>query len=348
MTTLNLFLNSPPLLFIESSSGIESVSLWSLLLWFVLAGIGIYVLVILYSRRAKIQKRVLQMRVEKRTSEILKQKEELQIQSEKLKKAYQEIKVKNIAIEEAFEHLTNSFAKLSDLNREKDGIISIVAHDLRTPLNNIEGLIQLVSMDDNLNDDQKDYIIKIRSVVKHGTELIRDLLDINQAKNQKPELNITTLSIREFLINWEVNFEKSLSAKNQKLILSGDYENMEIQTDPGLISRIFDNLMSNAIKFSQKDTSIYIEFRKENEMVVFKITDEGPGISEEDQKKMFKPFTRLSAQPTDGEPSNGLGLSIIKSLCQQLGGEIKVESVLGQGTSFIITIPMAAEESSVN
>ncbi|WP_176214633.1 sensor histidine kinase [Reichenbachiella faecimaris] len=285
----------------------------------------------------------MQKKVEKRTSEISKQKEELQKQSEELKKAYEEIKVKNIAIEEAFEHLTNSFAKLSDLNREKDGIISIVAHDLRTPLNNIEGLIQLVSMDGNLSDDQKDYIIKIRTVVKHGNEMIRDLLDINQAKNQKPELKISTIDLTEFITNWNVHFEKSLAAKNQQLVLTNEFQDLTIQTDAGLLSRILDNLMTNAIKFSEKGTSIYININCEDDKLILSIKDEGPGISAADQQKMFKPFTRLSATPTGGEPSNGLGLSIIKSLCQQLGGKIRVESELEKGTTFIVSIPMQIE-----
>lgn len=330
----------------SSLSDTGDISNWLVLL-FVLAVItGAYLLFRLYTRRTKIQRRVLQRKVEKRTSEISKQKEELQEQSEKLQKAYEEIKVKNIAIEEAFEHLTNSFAKLSDLNREKDGIVSIVAHDLRTPLNNIEGLIQLVSMDGNLSDDQKDYIEKIRSVVRHGNEMIRDLLDINQAKNQQPELKISTIQLGEFVNSWQANFEKSLSAKKQKLELLGNFENLELLSDPGLLSRIMDNLMSNAIKFSEKGTSIFIALSEEDDQLVFKITDEGPGISEQDQQKMFKPFTRLSAVPTDGEPSNGLGLSIIKSLCQQLGGKIKVESELGKGTTFIVSIPMQLEATT--
>lgn len=327
----------------NSLSDTGHISNWLVLLFVLVVIIGSYLLFRLYTRRTKIQRRVLQRNVEKRTSEISKQKEELQEQSEKLQKAYEEIKVKNIAIEEAFEHLTNSFAKLSDLNREKDGIISIVAHDLRTPLNNIEGLIQLVSMDGNLSDDQKDYIKKIRSVVRHGNEMIRDLLDINQAKNHKPELKISTLHLGEFVNNWQANFEKSLSSKQQKLEIIGNYENLELQTDQGLLSRIMDNLMSNAIKFSEKGTNIFVTLNEEDGQLVFKITDEGPGISEQDQQKMFKPFTRLSAVPTDGEPSNGLGLSIIKSLSQQLGGQIKVESELGKGTSFIVSIPMQLE-----
>lgn len=326
---------------IESTT--TSYSLWNILMWLVLCAVGLFALTKLYTHRAQIQKKVLQRKVEKRTSEISKQKEALQKQSEELQKAYEEIKVKNIAIEEAFEHLTNSFSKLSDLNREKDGIISIVAHDLRTPLNNIQGLIQLVSMDGNLTEDQKNYITKIRTVVKHGNEMIRDLLDINQAKNQKPELKITAIPLADFLSSWEVNFEKALAAKNQILIISGEIQDLVMHTDAGLLSRILDNLMSNAIKFSQKEKNIYMNIQNENDQLILALKDEGPGISEEDQKKMFKPFTRLSATPTGGEPSNGLGLSIIKSLCQQLGGKISVESELGEGTTFTITLPIAVE-----
>ncbi|MEO9806029.1 MAG: HAMP domain-containing sensor histidine kinase [Reichenbachiella sp.] len=296
----------------------------------------------------RIQKKVLERKVEKRTSEISTQKEELQKQSEALKKAYEEIKTKNTAIEEAFEHLTNSFAKLSDVNREKDGIISIVAHDLRTPLNNIEGLIQLVSLDGNLSEDQKDYIAKIRTVVKHGNEMIRDLLDINQAKNQKPELTITELSINDFIEGWRTSFEEALSSKKQKLILSGDYKSVILKSDIGLLSRIMDNLMSNAIKFSEIGKAIEIEINPIDDLLKIIIKDEGPGISEDDQLKMFKPFTRLSAKPTNGEPSNGLGLSIVKSLSKQLRGEVSVKSQIGFGTSFELMIPINVENEVRN
>lgn len=325
---------------IDSSEIYQGINFWIFILFGLAVAIGIYALFRLYIRRVRIQKKVLERKVEKRTSEISTQKEELQKQSEALKKAYEEIKTKNIAIEEAFEHLTNSFARLSDVNREKDGIISIVAHDLRTPLNNIEGLIQLVSMDGNLNNDQKDYIAKIRTVVKHGNEMIRDLLDINQAKNQKPELTLAELDLNDFIENWRANFEETLSSKKQKLILSGDYKSIRFKSDAGVLSRIMDNLMSNAIKFSEVGKKIEIEINPIGDLIKIVVKDEGPGISEDDQLKMFKPFTKLSARPTNGEPSNGLGLSIIKSLSKQLGGNVDVKSELGVGTSFEVIFPM--------
>lgn len=317
---------------------------WFFSFLLLLSIVGLYALFRLYIQRAERQRRVLEKRVAKRTAEISSQKEELQKQSEALQKAYEEIKTKNTAIEEAFEHLTNSFARLSDVNREKDGIISIVAHDLRTPLNNIEGLIQLVSMDGNLNNDQQDYISKIRTVVRHGNEMIRDLLEINKAKNQKPELTFSKLQMSEFVEDWKAGFEEALSEKKQKLTVIEGFKPIVINTDSGLLSRIMDNLMSNAIKFSEMEKTIRIELNPVNDELKISISDEGPGISEEDQLKMFKPFTRLSAKPTHGEPSNGLGLSIVKSLSQQLGGTIEVKSKLGQGTSFVVSIPIDAEK----
>lgn len=299
---------------------------------------GIYWIVRFFNRRRSTQRRVLEKKVELRTSEISKQKEKLQ-------RAYQEIKTKNIAIEEAFEHLSNSYTKLSDLNREKDGMMNIVAHDLRTPLNNIEGLIQLVSMEGGLNDDQKNYISKISTVIKGGNEMIRDLLDINQAQNHSQELKVTSFSIMDFIENWKISFEKALLSKNQNLKITSDNKKTMIKTDSGILSRIMDNLMSNALKFSEKNKNIYLDINVLNDELKITMRDEGPGISKKDQSKMFKPFTRLTARPTNGEHSNGLGLSIIKSLTQKLGGEIMVNSTLGAGTSFEITIPKEAKEN---
>lgn len=318
--------------------------LFTLLAIFCLA--GAYLIVKQFFRRINIQRRVLQRKVDQRTQEIIHQKEELQLKSEELQKAYEEIKVKNMAIEEAFAHLSSSYEKMADLNREKDGMMSVVAHDLRTPLNNIEGLIQLVSMDDNLNEEQKEYIAKIRTVVGRGNEMIRDLLDINKAKSMDPELKIQSFTMVDFINNWKSNFNKPLTAKNQSLKISGKYKDLNMKTDQGLLSRIMDNLMSNAMKFSDAGTNVYLDITPVEEKVRITLRDEGPGISAADQKKMFKPFTRLSARPTAGEHSNGLGLSIIKSLTEQLGGRIIVKSKLGSGTAFEILIPQTAKKKA--
>ncbi|PIB36571.1 hypothetical protein BFP72_14760 [Reichenbachiella sp. 5M10] len=326
----------------EQTSGGQSDLLFTIL--GLLTCLGFYIFMKMLGKQVGKQKYVLEKRANTSRSELIEQKERYQKQSEELQKANEEIQIKNSAIEEAFAHLSNSYAKMADLNREKDGLMRVVAHDLRTPLNNIEGLIQLVSMDDNLNDDQKDYISKIRGVVKHGNEMIRDLLDISHSKDFKPNLKITTFTMLDFLSSWKINFENSLLTKKQTLRISGSYKTLTLQSDMGLLSRVLDNLMSNAMKFSESGKSIYLNITPVEDKARITLRDEGPGISPSDQQKMFKPFTRLSARPTNGEPSNGLGLSIIKSLTEQLGGTITVHSTLGEGTTFEVTIPLLAPQ----
>jgi signal transduction histidine kinase len=110
-------------------------------------------------------------------------------------------------------------------------------------------------------------------------------------------------------------------------------------TDSLLLSRILDNLLTNAIKFSDVGKNIYLNILPEKNSVVISLRDEGPGISEDDQKIMFKMFQKLSAKATGKESSNGLGLSIIKVLVDKLKGEIEVNSELGVGTEFRIKLP---------
>lgn len=314
-------------------NGLVPMEVGSLLIGLIASASVLYKMVL---KRIKDREYILERKVEQRTQEIQDQKEALEKKSAELKKAYEEIHVKNEAIEDAFHHLSDSFMKMADLNREKDGMMSVVAHDLRTPLNNIEGLIQLLKLDGTLNEEQEEYIIKIREVVKRGNEMIRDLLDI---KNKDKVINVSEFSLFNYLENWKSSFENQLIEKKQTFILSGDFKDVVASTDQGMLSRVLDNLMSNAIKFSKTETSIYLDINIREGKILIALKDEGPGISERDQKKMFKPFTRLSAKPTNGESSNGLGLSIIKALVEKLGGTLKVESELTKGTTFLIDIP---------
>jgi len=318
----------------------ENSPVWETITLLICLAVSIWGLYRIVLKRIKDRELILGRKVETRTQEIQKQKEAIEKQSQQLKKAYIEIQTKNQAIEEAFQHLSGSYTKMSDLNREKDGMMSVVAHDLRTPLNNIEGLIQLIKLDGTLNPEQEEYVVKIREVVKRGNEMIRDLLDINMAKREDMEINASEFSLSKYLDDWKCNFEKPLLEKKQTLIISGNFDDTFINTDQGLLSRILDNLMSNAIKFSKTDTSIYLGINSCDQKVQIALKDEGPGISEKDQKKMFKPFTKLSARPTHGEASNGLGLSIIKALTKKLGGTIKVKSEINKGTTFFIEIPL--------
>lgn len=114
-----------------------------------------------------------------------------------------------------------------------------------------------------------------------------------------------------------------------------------LETDASAMTQVIDNLVSNAIKYSPKGKSIQIRLLHETDSVRIEVQDEGPGLSEVDQKKLFGKFARLSAKPTGGEQSTGLGLSIVKRMAETMHGQIRCRSTLGQGATFIATFPLS-------
>lgn len=230
--------------------------------------------------------------------------------------------------------------KLEDLNREKDGIIRVVAHDLKTPLNNIKALVDLINLTGEPNEKHEKYLALIDKITLEGSCMINDLLDVHLYEYGGSKLSISEIEIKNFIEDWCENFTQEFKRKEQHVHLKIEPENIKINTDKILLSRILNNVLSNAIKFSPKGKKIYIKVFKNTNTVDFSVKDEGPGISDVDQKKMFKMFQQLSARPTDGESSNGLGLSIIKTLVQKLEGQIEVNSKLGSGTKFTIKLPL--------
>jgi len=258
------------------------------------------------------------------------------------------LRVKGLKIREAklqkevskqTKELVENNNELEELHREKDGILGIIAHDLRGPLNNIYGLSQLLEDNENLDEEQKTYIEYINESVKTGNSLITDLLFMSDVNHPEKRIESEDFNLSEFIEEWEKGYIFRLKEKEQTLRKHISKESLIIHTDKKLIARIFDNLMTNAIKFSNKGSAIDLSVNSSNGLIAISFKDSGPGISEADQKLVFKMFQKLSARPTDGESSHGLGLAIVKTLIGKLGGSIEIESELGQGTEFIIYLP---------
>jgi signal transduction histidine kinase len=118
-----------------------------------------------------------------------------------------------------------------------------------------------------------------------------------------------------------------------------------VKSNPGYLSRIIDNLVSNAIKFSKNGSMVSTNATIENGYFNLIVKDNGPGFSDDDKKLLYQRFKKLSARPTAGESSNGLGLAIVKTLVERLNGEISLTSELGKGSEFIVRIPIKVVES---
>ncbi len=229
--------------------------------------------------------------------------------------------------------------KLVDLNREKDGLVHVVAHDLKSPLSTITSFTGLIKQDGSLNKIQKEYLSIVEKVTNDGMHLIEDLMVVNSYEYGDSKVRLNEIDINNFMEGWLKTFDQEIKRKKQKLKYDIDVINSSFKTDHFLLTRILNNLLSNAIKFSEKRKAIYVYVKECDLTLDFSVRDEGPGISEEDQKKMFKRFQQLTARPTDGESSNGLGLSIIKALVCKLEGQIVVNTKLGEGTEFIVKFP---------
>ncbi len=242
-------------------------------------------------------------------------------------------------VAERTQDLNTKNKKLEEVNYEKDETMNIVAHDLKSPLNKINGLLQLTEIDGELNENQKEYVTMAKNVIYEGVDMIQNLLDAFSFDHRDEKVIYQLVDLKVFMKDWIKGFEQNMKLKDQYLQFSIQPEITTITTNQSLLKRILDNLMSNAIKFSEKNKTIHITVGLEADEIKFSVLDEGPGISENDQKLLFKKFQKLSARPTAGEKSSGLGLSIIKSLVKQLKGRITFKSTLGKGTEFCVYLP---------
>jgi signal transduction histidine kinase len=257
--------------------------------------------------------------------------------------------LQNNEIQEQREEIVRQNDKLSrrnqqlfDLNHEKDTLMSIVAHDLKSPLNRIEGVFYLMESDKPLDPEIKEYVNMMKDATRSGLDLITDLLDVHMLE-EKSEPNYTTFDISTFLLEKTETFVARAESKNIHLNIIR-VENEDIYTDRDYLDRIFDNLLSNAIKFSPKNSTVDVAAdRTENEFWI-SIKDSGPGFSSQDKGQLFQKFKKLSARPTAGETSNGLGLAIVKILADRLKGKIELITEQAKGSEFILRFPQPKQE----
>ncbi|HEY5823892.1 MAG TPA: ATP-binding protein [Cyclobacteriaceae bacterium] len=227
---------------------------------------------------------------------------------------------------------------LQDLNQEKNTLMNIVAHDLKSPLNQIYGLANLMEIEGGLPAQQQEYIQLMKEATRSGLDLITDLLDVNELEEIKDVPKKEWINVEEVIKSKIKSFHEAADNKSIRI----EYHNEvteKIFSDATYLGRILDNLVSNAIKFSPKSTSIHLSSSVKTNVFVLKVKDEGPGFSTNDHQFLFQKFKKLSARPTGGESSNGLGLAIVKTLVDRLNGEISLVSHSGKGSLFEVKIP---------
>jgi signal transduction histidine kinase len=232
---------------------------------------------------------------------------------------------------------------LQVLNTDKSDLMSMLAHDMRSPLNAVMGLSQLLELEGNLNGDQRLYIEKIHETVNRANQMIRELLDANQLEQQATVALVPT-DLPQLVQDLLAEQRGAAQAKHIRLFWSSELKQGQLHTAPDLLKRVVENLLTNAIKFSPNEKNIYISLTETPKEVSISVRDEGPGLTAEDHKRLFRKFQKLSARPTGGEASTGLGLAIVKTLTEKLHGQVSVQSKPGEGAEFIVTLPKQAAD----
>ncbi|HEV8514500.1 MAG TPA: tetratricopeptide repeat-containing sensor histidine kinase [Cyclobacteriaceae bacterium] len=254
------------------------------------------------------------------------------------------IELQRKQIEKRNADLSTQNQKLGDLNHEKDMLMNIVAHDLKSPLARIIGLADLLRSEGQLLPSQEEYLRLLKDVTQSNFDLIVDLLDVNALQTGNEELKATVFMAGQ-LLEERIAFYQYLSI-SKKIDLQLDHDlDKQIKTNPGYLSRIVDNLVSNAIKFSQNGAKVNVNATVLNGFLTLTVKDNGPGFSEDDKTLLYQRFKKLSARPTAGESSNGLGLAIVKTLIDRLQGDISLKSEQGEGSEFTVRLPVKVVES---
>ena len=241
--------------------------------------------------------------------------------------------------------LTKKTAELERMNELKNQMLGMAAHDLRNPLTLIQNyalfLIEDHEEHDMFTDDQFELVKEIKDSSEYMVQIIEDMLDIAAIESGSINMEKENQDICK-LVERTVSHNRP-SANKKDISIVSDLPDASIvkAIDPHKFQQVLDNLISNGIKYSEPgaEITVGIEVQSESEMACIFVKDEGQGIPEDELEDIFVPFAKISSKPTAGEKSTGLGLAIVQKIVEAHDGDIKVESNVGEGTNFFVTIP---------
>ena len=231
----------------------------------------------------------------------------------------------------------SQFKQKDDLKSE---YVTMVSHELRSPLTLVQGYAKILRLAGNLNDQQDTYLGNIIDSVEEMKLLVQNLLELGRLDSGEM-LVLEEVSVEEIVNQVMASMEPLARQKHIDVRLDLPEEPIFIEADPMLLVQAINNLVDNAIQYTRNGRSIFISARKQEESVLFAVQDDGPGIAPLDQRKIFKPFFHPEGQANlESRSGNGLGLAIVKSIVERHDGKVWFDSKLGQGSTFYLQIPL--------
>lgn len=262
----------------------------------------------------------------------------LELQNEEIAKQKEEIEMQKRSIERKNIELERSNRELDETNKEKDYLIGIVAHDLKSPLNQIMGLVNLIRLEggENLLPNQAKCLDKIETSSKRLSSMINKILETKAIEANVSNLHLEETELSNLVRSVTDDFRTTAMRKNISLECEVPPGKYVCTIDRVFTQQILENLISNAIKFSPSNKMVRSFIRETDDSVVVGVQDQGPGLTEQDKAKLFGKFQKLTAKPTDSEGSTGLGLSIVKKYVDAMDGKVWVQSKKDQGATFFV------------
>jgi len=260
-------------------------------------------------------------------------------------------RLKNVELAEAYKQIESQKSELEiknnelvKINQSKDSILRIVSHDLKSSIGSVIPFCQMLTMIQTQSREAEDTLKMIKSSVDRSLVLVNDILEANRIDMEGFVLDFQDIDVKLLLEDYIKDFNNIALKKDIQLNFISTPDEMMCSLDLNRFWQIMYNLVSNAVKFTERNGKVdialgkYIEDGKKH--VSIEVNDNGVGIGEKEIDIIFNKFTAARKCGTEGEPTTGLGLSIVKKLIQLHGGNISVQSEIGKGSKFIILLPL--------
>lgn len=248
---------------------------------------------------------------------------------------------KNLELERAYEELQKKNEELKQLNLQKNQFLGMAAHDLRNPLGVIGGYVDVLieTLKTKIDDKAMKMLTRIKSSSTLMLNLINDLLDISVIESGTVSLHLSRVDLPA-LVQENLTLLRSIADKKEiKLLFNTNVQSAKVNCDPNKVTQIVNNLISNAIKFSHPGDVIEVSIAADEKEIVMAVKDQGTGLSSEAKARLFQPFSKGSSVGTAGEKGTGLGLAITHKIVAEHKGKIWVESEVGKGSTFYVSLP---------
>jgi signal transduction histidine kinase/ligand-binding sensor domain-containing protein len=278
---------------------------------------------------------VLQCTVQEQTQELRGANKEITRQLQILDEQSRSIEITNTTLQAQNE-------ELAALNTEKNELMGIVAHDLKNPIGAISGLADLLHSGFADAGQVPQVSEQIIHTADRMLELVKNLLDVNRLESGAMQFHTVAFDVTPMVESAVWQYQVLATAKRITLRFAAFAPSNIIVADEQAVMQVLDNILSNAVKYSPHGRDVFVQVVQNAQTVSIHVQDQGPGISAEDMTKLFGKFARLSAQPTGGENSTGLGLSIVKKMVEAMNERVWCELELGNGATFVVELPRSS------